>query len=282
MKWRKFALCLVLCWLWNSCSVFAQMPFYTDDPEVTRPGVLHFEFFNEHDALQSALYPDVRQNTANYKLNYGVGRGLELDVDVPTLSIYHAENQRTSSGTGDLATGVKWNFRKASRPMRSPSLAASFYVEMPTGDANQELGSGVTDYALNTIAQEPLTDKTRMTANLGFLFTGNTSTGVIGLQTTHGHVFTAGLSLLHDFNPRLTLGNEVYAAISDNDGLGKGQIQGLVGGQFALVKSMKLTFALLGGSDVASPRIGGQVGFALDFPAFRHHSPSSSLRSNRQ
>lgn len=275
MKFGKLLLCLILCCICGLRSVWAQMPFYTDDADVTDRGVLHFEFFNEHDALQSALYPDVRQNTANYKLNFGVGHGLELDVDVPTLSIYHAGNKSTSNGPGDLATGIKWNLRKAARPLHSPSLAASFYIETPTGDASQELGSGVTDYALNTIAQEPITDKTRITANVGFLFAGNTSTGVIGLQTTRGHVFTAGLSVLHDFNPRLTLGSEVYAAVSDNDGLGKGQIQGLVGGQFALVKSMKLTFALLGGGDVASPRIGGQVGFAVDFPKFSHHSQTN-------
>ena len=35
----------------------AQLPFYTDDPAVTAPGVLHFEFFNEFDGLQSSQFP---------------------------------------------------------------------------------------------------------------------------------------------------------------------------------------------------------------------------------
>src|SRR5215472_6873415 len=43
--------------------VQAQMPFYTDDPEVTAPGTLHFEFFNEFDGLQSSEFPNLRQNT---------------------------------------------------------------------------------------------------------------------------------------------------------------------------------------------------------------------------
>jgi hypothetical protein len=253
-------------------SLMAQMPFYTDDPDVTERGTLHFEFFNEHDALQSSLFPDLRQNTANFKANYGLGRGLELDIDVPYISIYHAQDQQASTGIGDTNMGVKWNFRKASTSLRAPALAASFYVELPTGDPARELGSGVADYALNTIAQEPLTDKTRITANIGFLFAGNTSTGAIGLQTTRGHVFTSGLSLLHDFSPRLTLGTEIYAALSDNDGLHKGQIQGLAGGQFALTKTFGFAFALLGGGDVASPRIGGQAGFEVDLPAFLHRA----------
>ncbi len=110
--------------------------------------------------------------------------------------------------------------------------------------------------------------------NLGFLFAGNTSTGVVGIQTTRGHVYAGGLSFLHDFNPRLTLGGEVYGGIADNRGLGRSQLQGLVGGQYAIREGFGLTFAVLGGKYDASPRIGGQVGFAVDFPAILHPSPS--------
>jgi hypothetical protein len=168
--------------------------------------------------------------------------------------------------------GVKWNFRKASHPLSFPALAASLYIEFPTGNTREQLGSGLTDYWLNFIAQEPLTDKTRATANFGYLFAGNTSTGVLGIQTTRGHVFTGGLSLLHDFTPRLTLGGEIYGGIANNSGLGKDQLQGLAGGQYTLRNGLSLTFALLGGSHVASPRVGGQVGFELDFPAVLHPS----------
>jgi hypothetical protein len=66
----------------------AQLPFYTDDPAVTPPGSWHFEFFNEFDLLQHQQYPNVRQNTANYKLNYGLPKRLELDVDAPYLAIF--------------------------------------------------------------------------------------------------------------------------------------------------------------------------------------------------
>ena len=55
--------------------VVAQLPFYTDDPAVTEAGVLHFEFFNEFDGLQSSQFPDLRQNTANFKINYGLKHG---------------------------------------------------------------------------------------------------------------------------------------------------------------------------------------------------------------
>lgn len=254
---------------WSSEIAAAQMPFYTDNADVTDRGTLHFEFFNEFDGLQSAQYPDLRQNTANYKVNYGLPHGLELDVDAPYLSIYRAAGTLDSNGFGDTDMGIKWNFRKAARPFGVPALSASFYVEFPTGDTSQELGSGLTDYWLNSIAQEPLSDKTRVNANFGFLFAGNTSTGVLGVQTTRGHVYTGGVSFLHDITPRLTLGAEAYGALADSSGLGKDQLQFLSGGWYQLNNRMAVTFSILGGSHIASPTIGGQIGFEIDIPL--HH-----------
>jgi hypothetical protein len=277
---RSRILLLVLFGIWNAGPMLAQLPFYTDDPAVTEPGKWHFEFFDEFDALQSSQYPNLQQNTANFKLNYGLPYNLELDVDAPYLSIFRAVGVPNSLGAGDTNMGVKWNFRRVSGASRLPALAASLYIEFPTGNVRQQLSSGLTDYWLNFIAQEPLAEKTRVTANLGFLFAGNTSTGVVGIQTTRGHVYTGGLSLLHDFNPRLTLGGEVYGGIADNSGLARSQLQGLVGGQYTVHNGLSLTFALLGGKYVASPRIGGQIGFAVDFPAILHPPAPSQTSSD--
>jgi hypothetical protein len=257
---------LLCCGFCGAGSAAAQMPFYTDNADVTDRGTLHIEIFNEIDGLQSAALPDLRQNTFNVKVNYGLPHGLELDVDAPYLSIYRAPGSRTSTGPGDTDMGIKWNFRKSPRPMTFPALSASLYIEFPTGDSSQELGSGLADYWLNSIAQEPFTDKTRLDANFGFLFAGNTSTGVLGTQNTRGQVFTGGLSLVHDLNPRLSLGFEAYGADADNKSLGKDQLQGLAGGWYQLTSRFAVTFALLGGSHVASPKIGGQFGFEADFP----------------
>jgi hypothetical protein len=165
---------------------------------------------------------------------------------------------------------MKWKFHTPSPGSRSPILGVSFYIEIPTGDPSRQLGSGLSDYWLNWIAQEPLTDKTRVNANLGYLFSGNSSTGVVGIESTRGHVFTGGLSILHDFTPRLTLGGEVYGGYTENGNLGKSQLQGMLGGQFQIRNGLSATFAVLGGKYVASPRIGFQFGFAVDFPDVAH------------
>lgn len=270
----------ILCGMWSAGPLAAQMPFYTDDPAVTEAGTLHFEFFNEYDGLQSSQYPNIHQNTANYKLNYGLPHHLEIDVDSPYLAIFRVAGAQTSTGPGDTEFGVKWEFRQATGAMGAPAMAAVFYFEAPTGNVREQLGSGLTDYWLYWAAQEPLTDRTRVTGNVGYLFAGNTSTGVIGTQNKHGQVVTGGLSLLHDFTPRLMLGMEAWAARADKSGLGKDQLQGLAGGVYQVRHGLSLTFAVLGGGHEASPRIGGQAGFEVDFPAVLHSSARSRLATS--
>src|SRR5215472_2171942 len=260
MNLRTCAL-LLMCGLCVTKSVQAQLPFYTDDPGVTDKGKWHFEFFNEFDFLQHPQFPNLRQNTANYKLNYGLPYSLELDVDSPYLSIFRAAGAQTSNGVGDTNLGIKWNFHKASQTSHVPALAASLYIEFPTGDTREQLGSGLIDYWLNFILQQRLSEKTRINANLGFLFAGNTSTGVLGIQTTRGHVYTGGLSVLHDFNSRLTLGAEVFGGVADRSGLARSQLQFMIGAQYAIRNGLALTFGVLGGRFAASPRIGAQIGF---------------------
>jgi hypothetical protein len=261
----------MLCALCLAKELPAQLPFYTDDPAVTEKGKWHFEFFNEFDSLQHPQYPNLRQNTANYKLNYGLPYHLELDVDVPYLAIFR-DLVPSSAGGGDTNLGVKWNFRQESKTSAIPALGASLYIEFPTGDSNQQLGSGLADYWLNFMGQKSLSGKTRINGNVGYLFAGNTSTGVLGIQKARGHVYTGGLSVLHDFTERLTLGAEAYGGFTNNLDLGRSQFQLMIGGQYGIRNGMSFDFGLLGGKYIASPRIGGQIGFSMDFPDVLHQS----------
>jgi len=245
---------------------WAQAPFYTDDTGVADPGMLHVEASDEFDALQSMQYPDLRQNTATLKTNVGLPHGLELDLDFPYIVIDRSYVTSSSRGIGDTNLGVKWRIREGSATSHSPALAASFYTEFPTGDSRQNLGSGLIDYWLNLIAQVPASERTRITVNLGILFAGNTSTGVVGIQTTRGHVYTGGLSVLCDVSPRLTLGGEVYGGIADTVGLDRTQLQTMLGAQYAVREGLSLYVGLIAGTYTASPRLGGVIGFAVDFP----------------
>jgi hypothetical protein len=267
-------------WLCATSAAFGQLPFYTDDPAVTDRGKFHFEFFNEIDGLQRPQFPNLRQNTANWKLNYGLPHKLELDLDAPWLAIFRVKGTPAASGPGDVNLGIKWNFHEESKGSRMPAMGASFYTEFPTGDERRQLGSGLSDYWLNFAVQKSLPKKSRVNANLGYLFAGNTSTGVLGITTTRGHVVTGGFSVLHDFTRRLTLGGELYGGFTDNGDLGRTQLQAMLGGQYTLRDGATINFGVLGGKYEASPRIGAQIGFSMDFPdVWKKPAQNARLRS---
>jgi hypothetical protein len=255
--------------LLSATRAIAQQPFYTDDSAVTERGKWHFEFFNEFDFLQPQLHPSLKQNTANYKLNYGLPYNLEIDVDNPYLTIFRTafSNPQHPHGIGDTNVGLKWSFHQETSASKAPALSATFYVELPTGDATNQLGSGLYDYWLNGIAQKHITEHTRVTTNAGILFAGNTSTGLVGIESTRGRVYTGGLSVLRDYTKRLTLGVEAFGGYAENPGLARSQLQFLAGGSYELRKGFSFDFAVLGGKFLASPRVGVQLGFAVDFPA---------------
>ena len=246
----------------------AQAPFVTDDAEVADYHKLHFETNNEYDVLQPDAFPNRRQNTANFKFSYGLFRNIEVGADNQLLTIInapHPQLPRAAFGIGDLDMSVKWHFFHAPEHSLLPDLCASFNLEVPTGDSRRQLGSGITDYYLNGIAQRKLTDKTVLHANGGIYFAGNTQTGVVGLTTHSGFVYTGGVSLVRDFTQRLDLGAELFGAVNHNFDLGRGQLQTQFGGNYKLREKLSLDFGLIVGFYQASPRVGPIIGLSIDF-----------------
>lgn len=245
----------------------AQIPFYTDDADTTEKGKAHVEFFNEHDLLQKSAHPAKRQNTFNFTFNYGLTDRLELGINFPVLTIVNARTVPGGSvaGVGDTQFGVKYRFRDEREGSRLPAMAVVFYVEAPTGDSSRQLGSGLTDYWLYGVAQKSLTKKVKGRLNGGVLFSGNNSTGLIGVSTTRGQVYTGNGSLVRAFTPKLTLGAELFGAVTNNFQLSRGQLTAQVGGNYGLSENITLTFGVLGGRYAASPRLGAHLGLSLDF-----------------
>lgn len=247
--------------------VLAQQPFNTDDVGVTDYHKYHMEFSNEFDWLRRANLPNLSQNTANAKLAFGIVHNVEVGLDEQLLAIHNTPNAflpRTAFGYGDVDFSIKWNFLQEGKAWYRPAMAGSLSIEFPTGDESKQLGSGLRDYYLNLIAQKSLTDKVKLHLNGGFLFAGNTLTGVIGVKTS-GTVYTGGASIVRDFTPRLKLGLELTGALTSNFDLGRGQLQTQLGGNYQLTKKMSVDFGLTQGFYASSPRIGPQIGFSYDF-----------------
>ncbi len=244
----------------------SQQPFITDDADVTPRHKFHFEFSNEFDVLQRAAFPNRKQNTADFELDYGLFEHVEIGIEAPILTIIndHSTIPSRVTGVGDLNLSLKYNFIREQEGRRRPAMALAVNFELPTGDTTRQLGSGLADFYVNSIAQKSLTKNTKLRANAGILFSGNDTTGVLGVKS-RGLVLTTGASLVKQFNSKLDLGFEIASAFARNAGLGKSQLQFMVGGNYLLNSKTSLDFGLVGGRHAASPRVGVQVGLSIDF-----------------
>jgi len=244
----------------------AQQPFYTDNADVTDKKKFHLQIGNEYDILQRSAYPSLRQNTSVFELDYGLFNGVEIGVDSPLIAISNSRIATPKSvlGFGDLDFHIKYNFLKERAGSRLPALTATVNVELPTGDASKQLGSGLMDVFLNGILQKSLTKKTTFRLNGGILFAGNTTTGDIGIKS-RGKVFVGGVSLVKQITPKLDLGAELTGAVTNSLKLSKGQLQTLIGGNYALTRKMTFDFGIVGGKFAASPRVGVQLGISVDW-----------------
>ena len=83
--------------------------------------------------------------------------------------------------------------------------------------------------------------------------------------------------MLHDFSERLTLGVEFYGGFSWDPGAWPEPVGRRAGRWRARGsrKGLTFNFGLLGGRYIASPRIGAQIGFAVDFPTTRRPARKS-------
>ena len=263
----QIVFCSVLLLLAFKSDCLAQLPFYTDDADTTPKHKFHLEIYNEHDVLQKSAYPAKRQNTLVFTLDYGITDKLEFGVNGPLISLINSQivSPHVVSGIGDTQFGLKYNFLAEREGSKRPALAAVFYVEAPTGNSQKQLGSGLVDYWLYGIIQKSLTKKTKGRLNGGVLFSGNNSTGLIGIETERGHIYTGNGSIVRDFSDRLKLGVEVFGAVTGSFALNRGQLTTQVGGDYQLTKKLMLSFGVLGGKFSASPRAGAHLGFAYDF-----------------
>ena len=251
----------------SSTPAHAQLPFYTDDADTTPKGKFHLELSNEHDWLQKSSFPGIRQNTTVFTLNYGLSDRIELGINAPLIKIFNDRSSmlRSPSGIGDTQFGVKIRLLDEREGSKHPAAAVVFYIEAPTGSTRKQIGSGLVDYTLYGVLQKSFTKRTTGRLNGGSLFSGNESTGLVGIQSARGQVFTGNGSLVRNFTPRLRLGAELFGAVTRSFALSRGQLEGQIGGGYTLSEHLELTFGVLGGRYSASPRLGAQLGFAYDF-----------------
>lgn len=248
----------------------AQQPFVTDDTETVEKGKVELEVLNEFDRLHRFDYPETFQNETEATLTFGIAKRLEVAVAGTFLSVYSAERPRSIGGIGDTEFEVKYNFRKKEKSYL-PTMAVSFIVQAPTGNARRGLGSGVTNLGVKYLAQKGIGEKNTVRVNGGYLFAGNTIIGDLGILSIRGHIFSGSASYVRKINDKLQLGGEISGAVTTKFQLTEGQLQVRFGGNYQISKKTSIDVGIAAGKYEASPRFALLIGITRDLGSFIPH-----------
>jgi len=240
----------------------AQQPFVTDDAEVTEKGHFHFQYANLYNVLQESAKPNLRQDTNNFVIQYGLLQGVEVNVDFPLIAIRNESGSGRPSvfGLGDVDFAVKWKLLEEAPDGARPAFTVNGAVEFATGNESKQLGSGLTDYSINTILQKTFSG-TQLHFNAGIQFSGNTATGAVGIHTP-GRILSVGLSGARDLSERLRLGLDLNGAAIYDGGPTEKQLQLTAGGNYSFTSNDTFDFAVFVGWYQA-PRVGFTLGISV-------------------
>jgi hypothetical protein len=177
-------------------------PFITDDPAPV--DYQHMEFYT---ASQSTKTAGGWSGTApHFEFNYGVIPEMQLHIIAP-LAFSAPTSGPTEYGYGDTELGAKYRFVKGSET--SPQIATFPLLEIPTGDANEGLGSGHLQIFLPIWAQQDFGKWT---------IYGGGGYGINPGGNNRNWVFTGVVAQYQILEP-VALGGEIYNRTSTQVGV---------------------------------------------------------------
>src|SRR5262249_60104936 len=111
---------------------------------------------NLYNIHEESAKPNLRQDTNNFVIQYGLLQGVEVNVDFPLIAIRNESGSGRPSvfGLGDVDFAVKWKLLEEAPDGARPAFTVNGAVEFATGNESKQLGSGLTDYSINTIVQK--------------------------------------------------------------------------------------------------------------------------------
>ena len=255
---------LTCVWLALPAQAPAQQPFVVDDAEVTPRRAWHLEISNQIDVLRLSARPVRWQNGLEVETAWGAAERLEVSALAPLIALATRSltAQRVDAGLGDLSVAAK--LRLTADPKARHAVAGAVSLELPSGDRDRQLGSGLVDYGLNVITQHRFDDRLIAHLNGGLVLAGNTQTGAAGIKE-RGTVITGGASLVRQFGTFGLLGGEVTFAWSEKATLAGSLVGVQVGGNARLGDGWTFDFGVGTGWFDASPRLSAQVGLSIDW-----------------
>ncbi len=186
-----------------SCPVLAGPPFQTADPQPTQ--------YRQHE-LYMAVQPiktskGISGPLPYFELNYGALPNLELQI-VAQAEFDSTQNEPAQYGYGDTELGMKYRFVQETPD--HPMVGIFPLLEVPTGNASENLGNGGTQIFLPVWIQKKWSD---WQSYGGGGYWINNAPG-------QKNYWFWGWELQHDLSPYLTLGAEIFYNTEQKPGQG--------------------------------------------------------------
>ena len=222
---------------------FAGPPFLTDDPEPV--DFRHWEFYVA--SIQNFHMGETDATLPHFEINYGVVPNVQLHLIAPLGYVHTVEGNHY--GYSDTELGIKFRFVEESET--APQIGVFPLIELPTGNQNEELGTGKAQVYFPIWVQKSW-GKFTTYAGGGFWY----NPGVGQQNWTFG-----GWEAQYDFSEVVTLGGELYYQTADTqDSQSSGGFN--VGGYINLNENDHILFSV-GRTVSGATTITGYIGFQL-------------------
>ena len=218
-------------------------PFRTDDPEPVE--LTHWEFYVA--SMQQFQNQETAATCPHFEVNYGALPNLQVHLVVPFAYAHSIEG--THYGYSDTEIGVK--FRFVDETVSTPQIGVFPLVELPTGNQNNQLGSGKVQAFLPAWVQKSW-GKFTTYAGGGFWYNPGVGQENWGFSGWEGQ---------YDVSEILTLGGELFFQSADSQDSQSGSSFN-AGGFVNLSEHHHILFSL-GHSISGDPSVTGYIGFQL-------------------
>jgi hypothetical protein len=228
---------LVSSLLFLSSSAFAARPLTTDDAYTVEKSKIQLEAgfdFARQDNHDKEFGPAMT-------LTYGLFERMDVGVGSAYLFVNPAEGEK-ENGFGDTALKIK--YRLVDQKEWIPSFAVSGTLKIPTASESKGLGSGKTDFNLNTIFTWNLSKRWQLHGNLGYTFIG---------EHEANNEFNYSAAVQFVLLEKFALVGEIVGVNNFNGHKSDDPVSGLVGIQYTLSDNFVLDAGVEIGMNRAAP-----------------------------
>jgi hypothetical protein len=232
-----------------SSPAFAARPLTTDDAWTVEKG--KFQLETGFDATRQDNHD--REITPSLTVSYGLLERMDVGIGSAYLFVRPKEGEN-ENGLGD--TEAKLKYRLFDEKDWMPAFAVTGKLKIPTASESKSLGSGKTDFGINTIVTKTLSKKWVLHLNLGYTFIGE-----------HGasNEFNYSAAAQFILSDKWALVGEIVGVDNFNGRKGDDPISGLLGTYYLISDNIVWDAGVEIGMNNAAPDFRFTTGLTLLF-----------------